>query len=144
MSNNQEKLFEPMDADIDELLEHIDEAADDPRAWPASLAELVDVLADDHVERGKSEDEAFAEARRSVTLIAHYRGGRMFYLPRNDKLRIALRDAHVWRLFTDRGQRLTITDLAVRFNLTDQQVYNIIREQKRLTIKRRQRDLFPE
>jgi len=135
---SQGDLFEPMHADINALLEHVDEAADDPRAWPGSLADLVDVLADDALDRGMDEGKAFAEARRSIALIAHYWGGRMCYLPRNDKLKIALRDNRIWRKF--RGDN--ITELAVENKLTDQQIYTIIKHQRKLTIRRKQRDLF--
>ena len=138
MANGE--LFEPMQAEIGELLEHIDDIADDPRIWPKSLAELVDVLADDHQAQGMDEDDAFAAARRSIALISHYWGGRMTYLPRNDKLRTALRDNQIWRLF--KGDN--ITALAIKFGLTDQQIYNIIKHQRKLTMKRKQRDLFPE
>lgn len=138
--SNQVDLFDPQQAEIGELLEHIDDVADDPRAWPGSLADLVDVLADDALARGHDEEDAFSEARRTIALIAHYWGGRMCYLPRNDKLKIALRDNQIWRQF--KGDN--ITALGIKYKLTDMQVYNIIKHQRKLTVKRKQRDLFPE
>jgi len=137
---DQAELFDPVSAGVDELLEHVDEVADDPRAWPGTLAELVDVLADDAMDRGLKEDKAFAEARRTITIVANYLGGRMTYIPRNDKLRTALRDNQIWRQF--RGDN--ITALAVKHGLTDMQVYNIIAHQRKLTVKRKQRPLFPD
>lgn len=137
---SQQEMFDAMQADIGDLLEHIDEVKDDPRAWPKMLAELVDVIADDAIHRGRDEETAFAEARRAVALLANYAGGRMIYLPRNDKLRIALRDNQIYRQF--RGDN--ITALAITHGLTDMQVYNIIASQRKLTMKRKQRPLFSE
>ncbi len=138
---DQREMFDPMHAPLEDLLDHVNDVADDDRAWPRSLAELVDVLADDAISRGSEECEAFAHARRTIALIAHYFGGRMFYIPRNDKLRVALRDNQIWRRFVDPRERITITELAVEYDLTDQQLYTIIRQQKKLTISRKQRQL---
>jgi Mor family transcriptional regulator len=138
--SDQQALFDPMAADIGDLLENIDDVADDPRIWPKSLAELVDVLADDHKEQGMDEDDAFAAARRSIALISHYWGGRMTYLPRNDKLRTALRDNQIYRAFNGNN----ITALAIKHGLTDMQIYNIIKHQRKLTLKRKQREMFSE
>ncbi len=138
------ELFDPMTADPVTLMDHVHEVADDPRIWPTSLAELVDVLADDLKEQGMDETDAFASARRSVALISWLWGGRMRYLPKNEKLRLALRDSQIWRKFCASRSRQAITELAVEYDLSDQQVYSIVRVQKKLTIKRVQGDLFTD
>ncbi|MDX8389170.1 MAG: Mor transcription activator family protein [Mariprofundaceae bacterium] len=138
---SQAELFQPMHADLEELLKHSEEVADDERAWPQMLAELVDVLADSDIDRGKSEEDAFKEARRTIIIIANYWGARSVYLPRNEKLRLALRDNQIWREFCRTGD---VTALAMKHDLSNVMVYHIIKRQHRLTLKRKQCELFPE
>lgn len=65
--------------------------ASDPRAWTRTLAKLVVVLTD-YFARTKT-----PTAQGVVIVLAHHFGGRMMYLPRDEKLRIALRDIEITR-----------------------------------------------
>ena len=134
-----EHLFDPLDADVDEVLAHLDDVGrDDPRAWPQTLADLVDVFSA-HLQRRK--DLAIEEARREaqdlIVVLANYFGGRQIYLPRDEKLRLALRDNQIWRDFDGRN----IDVLEKRWRLTRQQIYNIIAHQRALHKKRVQPEL---
>lgn len=141
ITNAQADLFDPMGCDIGELLAHVDDLASEFR-WQRSLADLFDVLVDDYRQRGMDDKAAFAETMRIITLISHYWGGRQQYVPQDEALRIALRDAIIWQQFTRRHQRLSVDELGLRHNLTVQQVYSIIKQQKKLTISRLQTPLF--
>jgi Mor family transcriptional regulator len=133
----QSELFQDAD-EMDDLLEHMDDI-DHKHRWPKQLADMIDVLADHFQRRRNMEDEdAAAEATQVITVIAHYFGGRLTYIPRDEKLRLALRDNLIWLQFNGRN----ILELANRHQLTEVQVYNIIREQRSLHVARVQQDMF--
>lgn len=104
-------------------------AKDDSKIWPSFLAELVDILAD-HMETSQDvqPDKAVNEAKKIIIVIAHHLGGRNIYLPRDDKLRRAIRDTAIYRAFDGQNHR----ELAQKSNLTTAQIYNIINRQRRL------------
>jgi Mor family transcriptional regulator len=114
----------------------------DARTWPSLLAELVDVLADHYQDREKAnEEKAMAMAQDVIVVIAHHLGGRSVYLPRDDRLKRAIRDSMIHRAF-DGTNHLA---LARRAGLTTTQIYNIIERQRRLRQDRLQMKLpFPE
>jgi len=138
----QKPLFEPMQADISDVLEHMSDsdAEKEKSAWPSTLAEAVDVLAADGEKRGLSAESAVKEAKRTVILLAQYWGGRPIYMPKNDKLRIALRDSQIWLEF--KGDN--IEALAKKHALTTTMIYIILKKQRALTIARKQKVLFPK
>jgi Mor family transcriptional regulator len=138
MKEAQKKLFDPLQADVDDILAHLEDVdRGNPRAWPQTLAELVDVFAD-HLQRrkGHASEAARKEAQDLTVVLATYFGGRQIYLPRNEKLRLALRDKQIWRAFD--GKNIDL--LEKRWRLTRQQVYNIIAQQRAL----HQKGLSPE
>jgi len=103
--------------------------------WPKLLAELVDVLADHlEVHQQMVSEEAMAQAQDIIVVIAHHLGGRSIYLPKDEKLRRAIRDAAIYRAF-DGSNHL---ELARRVGLTTAQIYNIISVQRRLRQDRSQ------
>lgn len=140
MSGEQNDLFDPMGCDVTQLLDHAGagEALAERANWPKLLAELVDVCAAAFRRDGRAEAAALADAETTVLAIAEYFGGRMLYLPRNDALRKALRDALIWHTF--KGDN--IAALAEQHRLTPQAIYQIIAEQKRLRTRKLQGRLF--
>lgn len=135
----QEEIFEGVDAELAELLAGRETLSDaDTRAWPKILASLVDVMVAHYRRRGRSEDAARDEAEAAVITLAHYLGGRVFYLPRDTRLRLALRDTRIWAEFSGNNA----PELAERYNLTLNQIYNILREQRALHRKRHEPELF--
>jgi len=139
MSNNQTELFDPIDADLDDLLAHLDDAVrGDPRAWPNTLADLVDVFTD-HLYRRDKHPEAVAreKAQNLITVLASYFGGRQIYLPRDETLRRALRDNLIWQQMKSGN----VEELGRRYGLTRQQIYNIAAQQKKLHVGKVQFEL---
>lgn len=132
--DGQQPLFDPMHDDIDDIIAHLDDIdRDDPRAWPATLANLIAVFSA-HLTHSKNmpEDQAHAEAQVMVTVLANYFGGRQIYLPRDEKLRLALRDNLIWRQFDGSN----VPALESKHRLTRQQIYNVIAQQRALHVKR--------
>ena len=136
---SQEELFDPMRCDIVELLDHLPDI-DTKHAWPKMLADLVDIVTHRLRRLGRDDETTLLEAQAVIISIAEFLGGRMLYLPRNESLRLALRDNLIWK---ELG-KLSVPALADKNHLTPMQVYNIIREQRALHRGRVQRELFGE
>ncbi len=71
------------------------DSASDSRVWLRTLAELVNVFTD-YFARTKT-----PTAQGVVIVLASHFGGRMMYLPRGERLRIALRDIEIVRNHDD-------------------------------------------
>lgn len=108
--------------------------------WAQTLTDMVRVVEARYRRQGKGEAEAFALARDGVMELAEYFGARMWYLPRGDRLRIALRDAEIYRL----ARRGNVRQLADEHGLSEPQVYRIIRQQRQLHLRKIQGRLFEE
>lgn len=121
---------------MSETLRNDDEAL--RHAWPQALADMVSVVAAAYRREGQDGESAREQAFTAVRALAHYHGGRMFYLPKGESLDRAIRDR---RIFEEMGKR-SAKDLAVAHGLTEQRVYEIHREQRMLFQQRIQRDLF--
>lgn len=139
------KEFDPMTADAKKLAKKLIDKMDksvepDTRLWPKMLADLVDVLSEHFAQRGHPDDAAFNEAQAVILALAGYFGGRMLYLPRDTRLRLALRDNLIWQQFNG----CNVRQLGERYNLTDMQIYNILREQRQLHQKKYQMNLFQD
>lgn len=140
MSQQQDLLGLPADADERQALaDRIgsgDEAVSEDK-WAPLLAELLQVLEARYVRRGIGAREAFDLARDSVLEIAEHLGGRVAYLPRGDRIRLALRDAEIYRRCNGKNQE----DLGIEYGLTTIHIYRIYRQQRELNVGRRQRRL---
>jgi Mor family transcriptional regulator len=74
--------------------------SDDSRIWPFLLIELIDILAKFYEEREELDPDLSMEKVRAVILtIANCRGGRAMYIPRDDKLKLAIRDQAIFKAF---------------------------------------------
>lgn len=125
------QVMDAMDADL----------IDDER-WPSTLVQLVDVVFDMLEERWQEKLSGYEmELARDVAIvISHYLGGRSIYLPKDEKLTLALRDIAIYRAF-DGSNHL---DLATKTGLTTAQIYNIIAKQRQLRYDKTQKTLpFP-
>ncbi len=121
----------------------IEEAASLPEArWAPQLTELVAFLEALFRRLRMPPEEAFALAREVVLEQAHAFGGRTMYLPRGDRLLIALRDAEMWRRYT--GKTEQIEQFAREFGMTTIHVYTIMAKQRKLHLGRLQGSLFSE
>jgi len=89
---------------------------------------------------GVADTPAFATAQASVLALAEYFGGRMVYLPKGDRLRIALRDAEMWRAFSGKN----VPELAAHYDLSEIHVYSLLKKQRALHQRKLQGRLFEE
>lgn len=106
--------------------------------WAQTLVHMVQVT--EACLRRSRVQEPEAVARAVVLELANYFGARQWYLPRGDRLRIALRDAEIYR----RAKRGNIPQLAQEYGLTDIHVWRIVRDQRALHIQKIQGRLFEE
>lgn len=120
-----------LDANLDDVPAH---------RWAHGLVQLIEVQEAVFVRLGYPRDEAFVLARSGVLAIAEFGGGRDWYLPRGDDLRIALRDAEIWR----RATRRNIGALAVEHGLTERQIWRICSQQRKLHVNKMQGRLFED
>lgn len=135
------ELFADSDLDINQVLDHIDEIADDPRAWPKTLTEFIDVAMAVLVHRFKMDEaQARRQSQEVIVALSNHIGGRQVYFPRSEKLEFAIRDNFIYREFNGFNHQ----ELADKNNLTKQQIYNIIAQQKKLHTDRLQPQLFGE
>lgn len=139
MGQIQLEIFDPNALSADQLLDNLDdEIRGDQRLWHTLLAELVDVVTD-HLETRKALplEAALEDAQDLILVISHYLGGRNVYLPRDDRIKRALRDSAIYKAF-DGNNHL---ELARKAKLTTAQIYNIVERQRRLRQDRNQLEL---
>ncbi|RQM61670.1 Mor transcription activator family protein [Aeromonas enteropelogenes] len=139
MEQNQD-LFADDHASLGQLVDRLDQipASELTAKWPKALSELVDVLACELVRGGMEPDLAKAQARKLALVQAHYMGGRAYYIPTGEHLKAALRDRAIWDEFNGRN----IDQLARKHGLSVPQTYAVVAEQRGLTRRRLQPDLF--
>ncbi|MGY3892972.1 Mor transcription activator family protein [Aeromonas enterica] len=139
MEQNQD-LFADDHASLGQLVDRLDQipASELTAKWPKALSELVDVLACELARGGMAPDLARAQARKLALVQAHYMGGRAYYIPTGEHLKAALRDRAIWDEFNGRN----IDQLARKHGLSVPQTYAVVAEQRELTRRRNQFELF--
>lgn len=136
------ELFEDDSDMLDKALSRLDELPDDDaavkKAWPKFLRELIEVLKDELFRSGLPKDDVLKLAQKLVARQAHHLGGRMVYIPRDERLKLALRDMEIYDNYNGGNSR----NLAEHYKLTQQRICNIVKEQHGLFRKRHQPELF--
>lgn len=135
MTDQRDLLGKPDEAEALRLLEEGADAVPEA-AWAPMLVQMTEVV--EARLRRERIDGAEALARGVVLELAQYFGGRRVYVPAGDRLKTALRDMEIYR----RAKRGNIQALADEYQLTDIQIYRIIRQQKALHLRRIQGRLF--
>lgn len=135
----QNSLFNDEHQQLGQLLDRMDQLPEDELGskWPKSLAELIDVMAAELERQGLDPDRARRMAGKQAGAVAHFLGGRVYYLPTGDKLKDALRDDMIWAEFNGRN----LDALASKFRLSQPHLYAILRQQRALHRARHQPDL---
>ena len=105
--------------------------------WPQSLADLADVMASELKREGVAEPGV--KSRKLALVLAHYLGGRAYYIPTGEKLKAALRDLEIFERWY---QNEPMDSIATHYKLSHPQLYVIIAEQRKLHRKRHQPDMF--
>jgi len=136
MSEQTDMLGLPADAaDRQALADRVDDGDDvaDPK-WAPFLVEMIQVLESSYLRKGMAAVAAFDLARGSVLEIAAHLGGRVAYLPRGDRIRIALRDAEIYRRCNGRNHEA----LAIEHAMSTIHIYRICKQQRRLHVGKMQ------
>lgn len=135
----QTGLFDDEHADIGALFDHLDHIPDVElqNRWPSLLVEVIDVMQAELIRQKFEEDSAKLTASKLVGVMAHYFGGKSFYLPAGDKIKEALRDVQIYAEFDGKN----IPELIRKYRLSQTTIYAILRQQRALHRKRYQKEL---
>ncbi|WP_236199943.1 Mor transcription activator family protein [Pseudomonas pseudonitroreducens] len=135
-----DKLFEDdaSQLDPDKVLDHMADPAVLKR-WEGSLMEMVELAEHALREALGDQDNVPSLARQVVLRICETMGGEMIYVPRGERLRVAIRDAALFRDW--RGGKTSIPELVRKYRLATPTVYDIIARQRALH-RRSEPDLF--
>ena len=134
----QPPLFDPLSCDAIDLLEHMGDDVPPEHKWAPLLAALFRVFEAFNRRQGMSAEKATLDARDRCVLLGEYFGGRLVYIPKGERLRIAVRDTLIWH--EHRGDN--VEELATKWGLAVQTVYEILREQRALYKGKLQGKLF--
>lgn len=140
IKETQLDLFDMDAMSVDQVIDQLGpDQRGDTRMWPATLAELIDVLTDHFQDRmGVDPCDAIAQAQDVILVLSHHMGRRAWYIPGDDKIRRAVRDAAIYKAFNGSNH----VELAKKAGLTTAQIYNIISAQRRLRDEKQQGTLF--
>lgn len=134
----QTGLFDDEHADIGALFDHLDQIpnVELENRWPSLLVEVIEVMQAELLRQNFAEDKAKKTASKLVGVMAHYFGGKSFYLPAGDKIKEALRDAQIYQEFNGKN----VPELIKKYRLSESTIYAILRNQRTLQRKRHQMD----
>ncbi|TBV12773.1 Mor transcription activator family protein [Stutzerimonas kirkiae] len=138
MSNGQ--LFDDDGSGLDpkKVLAHIS----DPvvlKRWEGTLREMVEIAEASLQDQLGESDQVPLLARHVVFGICDAMGGSIIYLPRGERLKIAMRDVEIFKLWRERDASPAV--LARKYRLAVQTIYDIIARQRALH-RRSEPDLF--
>lgn len=139
MAQENLTLFTESDEELLRLLDRIDDIPEQEikQLWSKLLADIYDLFVYE-LQRNKVPQAVPLAAKLAGALAFHY-GGRSCYLPVGERLKIGL--AHN-QLFHEWHNKVSISELAKKYGLTDSRVYQVITEQMRLHRNRHQYPLF--
>ncbi|OOF50889.1 transcriptional regulator [Rodentibacter genomosp. 1] len=134
----QTGLFDDEHANIGALFDHLDQipSVELENRWPSLLVEVIDVMQAELLRQNFAEDKAKTTASKLVGVMAHYFGGKSFYLPAGDKIKEALRDGQIYQEFNGKN----VPELVKKYRLSESTIYAILRQQRMLQRKRHQMD----
>ncbi|WP_201493578.1 Mor transcription activator family protein, partial [Escherichia coli] len=123
------------------LIDRLDDIPDDElkKNWPGTLRDLVDVISAELHRQGIEPAQAGMLARKVAAAQAGYMGGRGYYLPVGESLFTELRNNEI---FSRWSQGEKIETLRRHYQMSETQIYSVIRSQRRLHQERTQPRLF--
>ena len=134
-----EDLF-GIDDKNNDIMAHLDnEALHQKHYWPGDLVELAEVIRAQLKREGVEDEAIYQQAERVLLAMSFLCGGRNYYLPKGERIKNALRDKRIYDQFKGNNHR----ELARQFRLSEQKIYEVIREQMQLHRSRVQHNLFP-
>ena len=123
------------------LIDRLDDIPDDElkKNWPGTLRDLVDVISAELHRQGIEPAQAGMLARKVAAAQAGYMGWRGYYLPVGESLFTELRNNEI---FSRWSQGEKIETLRRHYQMSETQIYSVIRNQRRLHQERTQPRLF--
>ncbi|EFQ0879714.1 transcriptional regulator [Shigella sonnei] len=123
------------------LIDRLDDIPDDElkKNWPGTLRDLVDVISAELHRQGIEPAQAGMLARKVAAAQAGYMGGRGYYLPVGESLFTELRNNEIFSRWIQ-GEK--IETLRRHYQMSETQIYSVIRNQRRLHQERTQPRLF--
>ncbi|EMQ7620574.1 transcriptional regulator [Escherichia coli] len=123
------------------LIDRLDDIPDDElkKNWPGTLRDLVDVISAELHRQGIEPAQAGMLARKVAAAQAGYMGGRGYYIPVGESLFTELRNNEI---FSRWSQGEKIETLRRHYQMSETQIYSVIRNQRRLHQERTQPRLF--
>ncbi|EEC8032152.1 transcriptional regulator, partial [Escherichia coli] len=123
------------------LIDRLDDIPDDElkKNWPGTQRDLVDVISAELHRQGIEPAQAGMLARKVAAAQAGYMGGRGYYLPVGESLFTELRNNEI---FSRWSQGEKIETLRRHYQMSETQIYSVIRNQRRLHQERTQPRLF--
>lgn len=115
------------------------------RKAPEILSELAKHVEVKIMSTMAANDELTEDKARQIGVdvaryISEVWGGEVIYIPRNLALMISERDYHIWEEFDGKNHR----ELARKYNVSMQWVYQIVRKIRKKEVAKRQGKLFNE
>ena len=140
MADTQMSMFGDSEQ-LHALIDRLDDIPDDElkKNWPGTLRDLVDVISAELHRQGIEPAQAGMLARKVAAAQAGYMGGRGYYLPVGESLFTELRNNEI---FSRWSQGEKIETLRRHYQMSETQIYSVIRNQRRLHQERTQPRLF--
>ncbi|EGA6874992.1 transcriptional regulator [Shigella sonnei] len=140
MAETQMSMFGDIEQ-LHALIDRLDDIPDDElkKNWPGTLRDLVDVISAELHRQGIEPAQAGMLARKVAAAQAGYMGGRGYYLPVGESLFTELRNNEI---FSRWSQGEKIETLRRHYQMSETQIYSVIRNQRRLHQERTQPRLF--
>lgn len=140
MAETQMSMFGDSEQ-LHSLIDRLDDIPDDElkKNWPGTLRDLVDVISAELHRQGIEPAQAGMLARKVAAAQAGYMGGRGYYLPVGESLFTELRNNEI---FSRWSQGEKIETLRRHYQMSETQIYSVIRNQRRLHQERTQPQLF--
>ncbi len=98
------------------------------------ISRLVDIGVDVIMKLGVDQDLARTSMRKIANSLCAEYGGGVMYIPKDREYGASERDEKIWNEFSGDN----VPELAKRYDLTEQMIYQIIREQRAMFRKRSQ------
>lgn len=121
------------------IAQHLDDhIIQERRHWPKDLVEIADFVLAELKAAGYQDAELNLLTEKILVGLCFRSGGRGFYLPQADRVKRALRDKQIYDAFNGHN----IRQLVRHFELSEQKVYEVLREQRALHLGKVQPGLF--
>ncbi|EOW9148485.1 Mor transcription activator family protein, partial [Vibrio cholerae] len=102
--------------------------------WPHMMLTIFYLLSDECSKLGLDDKVALVLLSR----LCRDTGGLQYYFPKGEELENQLRSMYIWREFNGRN----VPELALKYNLSTQNIYAAIRKMRKLELQKRQHRLF--